>query len=170
VTSSSRAWARNRVILRRDRAGGVHVFLNSCRHRGMRVRRYDDGNTAVFSCSYHGWSYGTDGALIGVPFFREAIARNLTKRNGTWRRLRSCVATRGLSGPTGTRRHRHSSNTLATSNASSILSSMAGTGARARQSCHDPRSSSVSRRLCRETALLEGERSRYDRSERLIAS
>jgi phenylpropionate dioxygenase-like ring-hydroxylating dioxygenase large terminal subunit len=60
------------VILCRDRAGTVHVFLNSCRHRGMKVCRYDDGNTTVFTCPYHGWSYGTDGALVGVPFFREA--------------------------------------------------------------------------------------------------
>src|SRR6476620_5034816 len=56
------------VILCRDRTGAVHVFLNSCRHRGMEVCRYDDGNTTVFTCPYHGWSYGTDGALVGVPF------------------------------------------------------------------------------------------------------
>ena len=33
------------VILTRDRAGQIHVFLNSCRHRGMKVCRYDEGNT-----------------------------------------------------------------------------------------------------------------------------
>src|ERR1700761_9217126 len=31
------------VILCRDKTGQVHVFLNSCRHRGMKVCRYDDG-------------------------------------------------------------------------------------------------------------------------------
>src|SRR5579863_5296257 len=31
------------VLLCRDRAGEVHVFLNSCRHRGMKVCRYDEG-------------------------------------------------------------------------------------------------------------------------------
>ena len=67
------------VILCRDRAGRVHVFLNSCRHRGMKVCRYDDGNTAVFTCPYHGWSYGTDGALVGVPYFREAYHSELDK-------------------------------------------------------------------------------------------
>ena len=30
------------VILCRDRAHKVHVFLNSCRHRGMKVCRYDE--------------------------------------------------------------------------------------------------------------------------------
>ena len=38
------------VILCRDRAQKVHVFLNSCRHRGMKVCRYDEGNAAVLTC------------------------------------------------------------------------------------------------------------------------
>src|SRR5262245_7432843 len=33
------------VIMCRDRAGRVRVFLNSCRHRGMKVCRYDEGHT-----------------------------------------------------------------------------------------------------------------------------
>jgi phenylpropionate dioxygenase-like ring-hydroxylating dioxygenase large terminal subunit len=67
------------VILCRDRAGEVHVFLNSCRHRGMKVCRYDEGNAAVFTCPYHGWSYGTDGKLVGVPYFREAYGARLNR-------------------------------------------------------------------------------------------
>ncbi|HZT52046.1 MAG TPA: Rieske (2Fe-2S) protein, partial [Stellaceae bacterium] len=54
------------VILTRDRAGKLHVFLNSCRHRGMKVCRYDDGNTRAFTCPYHAWTYDLDGRLIGV--------------------------------------------------------------------------------------------------------
>ena len=33
------------VILVRDKAGEIHVFLNSCRHRGMKVCSYESGNT-----------------------------------------------------------------------------------------------------------------------------
>jgi phenylpropionate dioxygenase-like ring-hydroxylating dioxygenase large terminal subunit len=44
------------VILCRDRSGRIRVFLNSCRHRGMKVCRYDEGNTVEFQCPYHGWS------------------------------------------------------------------------------------------------------------------
>ena len=55
------------VILTRDDRGQVHAFLNTCRHRGMKVCRHDVGNTRVFTCPYHGWSYGTDGELVGVP-------------------------------------------------------------------------------------------------------
>ncbi len=58
------------VILCRDSRGEVHVFLNSCRHRGMKVCRYEQGNTSLFVCPYHSWSYTTDGKLQGVPLYR----------------------------------------------------------------------------------------------------
>jgi len=59
------------VILCRDRKNEVHVFLNSCRHRGMKVCRYDQGNTEVFTCPYHAWAYATDGTLQGVPMHKQ---------------------------------------------------------------------------------------------------
>ena len=67
------------VIMCRDRQGQIHVFLNTCMHRGMKVCRYDEGNTAVFTCPYHGWSYATDGQLVGVPYFKEAYREQLDK-------------------------------------------------------------------------------------------
>ncbi len=67
------------VILCRDREGQVNIFLNSCRHRGMKVCRYDEGNTPVFSCPYHGWSYANDGKLVGVPYFKDAYQETLDK-------------------------------------------------------------------------------------------
>jgi phenylpropionate dioxygenase-like ring-hydroxylating dioxygenase large terminal subunit len=67
------------VILCRDQAGDIHVFLNSCRHRGMKVCRYDEGNTPVFTCPYHGWSFATDGKLVGVPFYKAAYHEQLDK-------------------------------------------------------------------------------------------
>ncbi|HXQ49847.1 MAG TPA: Rieske 2Fe-2S domain-containing protein [Stellaceae bacterium] len=60
------------VILTRDRAGQVHAFLNSCRHRGMKVCRYDDGNTRAFICPYHAWTYDLDGRLIGVQDYENS--------------------------------------------------------------------------------------------------
>jgi phenylpropionate dioxygenase-like ring-hydroxylating dioxygenase large terminal subunit len=60
------------VILTRDSAGKIHVFLNSCAHRGMRVCRYDEGNTNAFRCPYHAWTYKTDGTLIGVQDYEKA--------------------------------------------------------------------------------------------------
>ena len=64
------------VILTRDRDKKVRVFLNSCRHRGMRVCRYDEGHTSVFYCPYHGWSYGLDGSLKTVNEHKTAYLPN----------------------------------------------------------------------------------------------
>ena len=59
------------VILVRDKVGKIHVFLNSCRHRGMKVCRYDKGNTSLFTCPYHAWTYATDGKVRGIPQYKE---------------------------------------------------------------------------------------------------
>lgn len=67
------------VILVRDHKNQLHVFLNTCRHRGNKVCRYDDGNTRLFTCSFHGWSYDTDGKLVGVPHFQTAFNGELDK-------------------------------------------------------------------------------------------
>src|SRR5260370_1155394 len=52
------------VIVCRDGEGRVRVFVNSCRHRGMRVCRTDAGNTGTFQCPYHGWTYDVKGRLV----------------------------------------------------------------------------------------------------------
>jgi len=55
------------VLLMRGEDGAARAFLNSCRHRGTRLL---DGAGAVrraFACPYHGWTYGVDGRLTGVP-------------------------------------------------------------------------------------------------------
>jgi phenylpropionate dioxygenase-like ring-hydroxylating dioxygenase large terminal subunit len=74
------------VILTRDSGGGLHVLLNTCRHRGMMVCRYDQGNTKTFYCPFHGWAYSTDGnlvdtpgALLGVPRYDTAYHGKLDK-------------------------------------------------------------------------------------------
>ena len=56
---------RNPVIVTRDGQGGVHVLLNECRHRGNAVCREFYGHVENFTCPYHGWVYGLDGALKG---------------------------------------------------------------------------------------------------------
>ncbi len=51
------------VILVRDDDGVVRAFLNSCRHRGMRVCRTDRDNVRFFRCPYHGWTYRNNGEM-----------------------------------------------------------------------------------------------------------
>lgn len=55
------------VLVCRDTAGKINAFINSCPHRGNSVCRADQGNTKSFVCSYHGWSFNTQGQLAGVP-------------------------------------------------------------------------------------------------------
>lgn len=69
------------VILCRDAQGAVHVFLNSCRHRGMKVCRYEQGNTSLFVRPYHSWSYTTDGKLQGVPLYRALYEGTLNRED-----------------------------------------------------------------------------------------
>ncbi len=82
------------VILTRDRQGQIHVFLNSCTHRGMKLCRYDQGNNRTFSCPYHGWSFSTDGrlveqpgALVGVPGFATYYHGELEKKDWGLKRV-----------------------------------------------------------------------------------
>ena len=109
------AMGEKSVILCRDRAGQIHVFLNSCRHRGMKVCRYDEGSTAVFTCPYHGWSYSTDGRLVGVPISARPTTPSSIGRNGGSSRSRSYTTTRARSGQLGTPPRRPSSNISASS-------------------------------------------------------
>ena len=76
----TRRMGEEEVLVVRDRKDKkVHAFLNSCRHKGMKVCRYDDGNTLVFTCPFHGWSYDTDGRLVGVAYFADAYNGELDK-------------------------------------------------------------------------------------------
>lgn len=63
----SRPVGVDRGIVTRDDRGELHVFLNSCRHRGMRLCRTDRANGRFLRCPYHGWSYRNDGSLALVP-------------------------------------------------------------------------------------------------------
>jgi p-cumate 2,3-dioxygenase alpha subunit len=45
----------------------VHVFHNTCTHRGAVVCRQKVGNSKVFQCFYHAWTFDSEGKLVGVP-------------------------------------------------------------------------------------------------------
>ena len=82
------------VIVLRDQAGEVKAFHNVCRHRGSRLCQHGfdevrptealpdgkpadkvlsmvqlgpSGNTPVFRCVYHAWTYDLDGKLVAFP-------------------------------------------------------------------------------------------------------
>lgn len=58
-------------ILVRDREGNVNAFHNVCRHRAFPVVTEESGTSRIFSCQYHGWSYGLNGKLAKAPGYQE---------------------------------------------------------------------------------------------------
>jgi len=73
------------VIVVRDRKDRkIRAFLNSCRHRGMKVCRYDQGNSLVFTCPFHAWTYDTTGKLVGAGFYSDPEAYTDTLPKEQW--------------------------------------------------------------------------------------
>lgn len=56
---------RESIVVVRQDDGSLKAFYNACQHRGNRLVWAKDGH-GVFTCSYHGWQYGTDGTLERV--------------------------------------------------------------------------------------------------------
>jgi phenylpropionate dioxygenase-like ring-hydroxylating dioxygenase large terminal subunit len=61
------AVANASVIIVRGKDGVIRGFHNVCMHRANTLLWDECGATGGFICKYHGWSYGIDGKLHGVP-------------------------------------------------------------------------------------------------------
>jgi phenylpropionate dioxygenase-like ring-hydroxylating dioxygenase large terminal subunit len=60
------------IIVLRDRTGMLRAFFNVCRHRGTRLCREESGRLGeTIQCSYHAWTYTTEGKLVGAPSMQE---------------------------------------------------------------------------------------------------
>jgi phenylpropionate dioxygenase-like ring-hydroxylating dioxygenase large terminal subunit len=58
-------------VLTKDREGTIHGFHNVCRHRAFPLVTEDKGTAKIFSCLYHGWSYGLNGKLAKAPGYQD---------------------------------------------------------------------------------------------------
>ncbi len=84
---------RQPVVMTRHRDAGVHVLFNRCTHRGAKVANERCGHASRLTCLYHGWTFDTDGTLVGVPipegcaadFKREAFGLARVPRIGEYR-------------------------------------------------------------------------------------
>lgn len=47
----------------------LRAFYNVCRHHAAAVVTEPGGQAQILRCPYHGWSYGLDGTLKGMPEF-----------------------------------------------------------------------------------------------------
>jgi nitrite reductase/ring-hydroxylating ferredoxin subunit len=55
------------ILVTRDTEGKARAFLNVCKHRGARLADGCGAAGRSFTCPYHGWTYDTNGHLIGIP-------------------------------------------------------------------------------------------------------
>jgi choline monooxygenase len=61
--------ANEPIVAVRGADNGLRAFFNVCRHHAAAVATEAAGNASVLRCPYHGWTYGLDGSLKGVPEF-----------------------------------------------------------------------------------------------------
>jgi choline monooxygenase len=57
------------LVVVRGNTGELRAFFNVCRHHAAAVVTQECGQTSILQCPYHGWKYGLDGSLKGMPEF-----------------------------------------------------------------------------------------------------
>ena len=72
-----RVGGRN-IIFARNRKDEIVAYYNACTHRGATVCRESRGNTKVFTCPYHGWTFDTAGRLVST-FSNEGYRKDLNE-------------------------------------------------------------------------------------------
>ncbi len=69
------------LLIVRGEEGTLRGFYNVCRHHAAAVEPQAAGCAKQFRCPYHGWTYGSDGALKGMVEF-EGVCNFERKDNG----------------------------------------------------------------------------------------
>ena len=62
-------FAKASLLITRAKDGEIRAFHNACTHRGTQLTSEPCGKKNTFSCPYHMWTFGSDGALISAPDF-----------------------------------------------------------------------------------------------------
>jgi choline monooxygenase len=57
------------IVVVRGKDGVLRGFYNVCRHHAAAVVTEPCGQVSILHCPYHGWNYGLDGSLKGMPEF-----------------------------------------------------------------------------------------------------
>jgi choline monooxygenase len=69
------------IVVVRGSDGVLRGFYNVCRHHAAAVVTQPCGQASILQCPYHGWKYGLDGSLKGMPEF-EGVENFDRARNG----------------------------------------------------------------------------------------
>jgi choline monooxygenase len=69
------------IVVVRGNDGMLRGFYNVCRHHAAAVVTEACGEASILHCPYHGWNYGLDGSLKGMPEF-DGVAGFDRQKNG----------------------------------------------------------------------------------------
>jgi choline monooxygenase len=69
------------LVAVRGNDGVLRAFYNVCRHHAAAVVTEPCGQASILHCPYHGWNYGLDGSLKGMPEF-DGVKNFERKDNG----------------------------------------------------------------------------------------
>jgi len=69
------------IVVVRGNDGALRAFFNVCRHHAAAVVTQTCGQASLLHCPYHGWNYGLDGSLKGMPEF-EGVENFERAQNG----------------------------------------------------------------------------------------
>ena len=69
------------VVAVRGNDGVLRAFYNVCRHHAAAVVTEPCGQASILHCPYHGWNYGLDGSLKGMPEF-DGVEKFERQQNG----------------------------------------------------------------------------------------
>src|SRR5262249_36941440 len=69
------------VVVVRGSDGDLRAFFDVCRHQSAAVATQHCGHALILQCQYHGWKYGLDGSLKGMPEF-EGVENFDRSQNG----------------------------------------------------------------------------------------
>jgi choline monooxygenase len=69
------------IVVVRGNDGALRAFFNVCRHHAAAVVTQPCGQASLLHCPYHGWNYGLDGSLKGMPEF-EGVENFERAQNG----------------------------------------------------------------------------------------
>lgn len=69
------------IVVIRGGDNMLRAFYNVCRHHAAAVITQPCGQASILQCPYHGWKYGLDGSLKGMPDF-EGVENFDRSQNG----------------------------------------------------------------------------------------
>lgn len=84
------------ILVVKTNSGDIKAYLNSCTHRGTVLCTEDYGKKKTFTCPYHGWSFNTEGKLIGIVAGNKVYGEEMDKDDWNLREVPRLESYQGM--------------------------------------------------------------------------